>query len=65
MEAKNEVPHLTLLLVTEVADKLKVSNRSVYRYIKKGLLPAVHLGTRTIRVRNEDLADFVLRYRRE
>jgi len=65
MEAKKEIPNLTLLKVTEVADKLKVSKRSVYRYINRGLLPSVRLGTKTIRVSTEDLATFVLKYRRE
>lgn len=49
-----------LLTVTEAADRLGVSSRTLYRLCAEGRLPHQHLGTGrgTIRIRAEDLAAF-------
>lgn len=44
-----------LLTVGEVASELKVSPRTVKRWIAQGLLEPVVLGPRTVRVRREEL----------
>ncbi len=43
----------------EVADRLKVSYRSVYRWVHAGRLPAYRVGEREWRVRNADLERFL------
>lgn len=40
----------TLLTPEQVADRLQVSRKTVYRWISAGDLPALKLGGRTIRV---------------
>jgi excisionase family DNA binding protein len=40
-----------LLTVDDVAELLGVSRRTVYRWIKKGVLPAIQLGRRKSPVR--------------
>ncbi|MHB2170097.1 helix-turn-helix domain-containing protein [Alsobacter sp. R-9] len=45
----------TLLTVTDVAEVLRVSTRTVRRLIKSGALASVTVG-RSVRVRAEDLA---------
>jgi excisionase family DNA binding protein len=47
-----------LLTVNQVAERLQVHQMSVRRWIKGGRLPGVRVGTRTIRVREEDLDAF-------
>src|SRR5579884_3287782 len=45
-----------LLTTAEAADLLKVSQVTIGRWIKRGRLPAYHLGPRKLRVRRADLA---------
>lgn len=47
-----------LLTLTEVADELRVSRPTVERWVGRGELPSVRLGT-CRRVRGEDLARWV------
>ena len=47
-----------LLTVSEVAQRLRLHEMTVRRHIRSGQLPAVRVGRR-IRVREEDLAEFV------
>ncbi len=49
-----------LLTVTEVARLLRVSNMTVYRMLKGGVLPAVRVG-RNYRIRNKDLSNFLIK----
>jgi len=51
-----------LLTVYEVAQRLGVCVRSVRGYIKRGALHVIRLG-RSVRVAENDLADFILRRR--
>jgi excisionase family DNA binding protein len=48
----------TLMTVTDVAATLKVSTRTLYRWIKSGDLPVRRLG-RSIRIDREELDRFV------
>lgn len=47
-----------LLTLDEVADRLRVGERTVRRYTADGRLPTVKLGA-AVRVHSEDLAAFV------
>jgi excisionase family DNA binding protein len=44
-----------LLRVSEVARALKVSERSIYTYVDKGLLERVKIGAQTMRITSESL----------
>ncbi len=48
-----------LLKLQDVASKLGVSLRQVWRYINDGRLPVRRLSARTVRVRAEDLEAFI------
>ena len=47
-----------LLTGKDVAHLLKISSSQAYKIIRRGELPAVHIG-RSIRVRPEDLKTFI------
>jgi len=47
-----------LLTGKDVAHLLKISSSQAYKIIRRGALPAVHIG-RSIRVRPEDLKTFI------
>jgi excisionase family DNA binding protein len=50
----------TLLTVHEVARKLRVSVRTVWRYEAAGKIPrAVHLGGNTVRWKARDIQDYL------
>ena len=57
---KRRLPQRTLT-VDEVADRLAVSRRTVLDWIGIGRLSALRLSPRTIRVRVEDLTEFIAR----
>ena len=44
-----------LVTVKEAATVLKVSTVTIKRYVKRGLLPAYHVGPRGLRIKREDL----------
>ena len=46
---------MALLLVADVADRLRISEREVRRWIAAGHLPVVRFG-RAVRIRPDDLA---------
>jgi excisionase family DNA binding protein len=48
-----------LLTVEEVAAHLGQHPVTVYETIRAGIIPAVRLGTRSIRVRESDLEDYL------
>ncbi len=52
-----------LLTVDEVAEILRVSPSTVYRRIQAGELPAIKLGHRQVRVRQEDLDAYIEAHR--
>jgi excisionase family DNA binding protein len=57
----NRIPRL--LAVTDIADLLRVSIKTVRRWIDRGDLRAHHLG-RCVRVSEEDLNAFLAQHRR-
>jgi excisionase family DNA binding protein len=50
--------HETYLTVQEVADVLKVTRKTVYRWIEAGELPVIQVG-REYRITETDLREFV------
>lgn len=53
-----------LLTLPEVARILGISRSAAYLLAKSGRLPSITIGPRIVRVRPEDLEDFILRHRR-
>ena len=53
----------SLLTLSEAAGLLQVSTRTLRRWIASGDLRCIRLGTRTIRLRRQDLDHFVARSR--
>ena len=51
-----------LLTITEVAQIAKLSTQTVRRHIKDGVLPALRLGKKMIRVRRGDLQHVLRRF---
>jgi excisionase family DNA binding protein len=51
--------HEQLWTIAEVAEYFQVSDRTVYRWLKAGLLPVLRLGPGTTRIRPQDLDAFV------
>lgn len=54
----NTVQTQTLLTIEEVAQALKVSKMTIYRYIKAKKLPAYKL-EQELRIKEDDLAEFL------
>lgn len=48
-----------LISLTDAADALAVSTRTVRRYIAEGQLEAVRLGRKTIRIRVDSIERFI------
>ena len=44
-----------LLTIHEVADSLRIHQKTLYRWIKEGKVKVVHIGPRTIRISPEEL----------
>ena len=51
-----------ILTIQEVAKLLKVSNRTVYRWIESGDLKVARIGRKTYRVFESDLRRFIRKY---
>jgi len=51
-----------ILTIQEVVKVLKVSNRTVYRWVEAGDLKAARIGRKTYRVFESDLRKFVRKY---
>ena len=51
-----------LLTVKEVASVMKVSQKTVYRWIESGNLKAARLGRKTYRVFENELMKFINKY---
>ena len=56
---RNEYPAQHLNKVPVVADYVGVHENTVWSWIRTGKLPAVRIGERVVRVRQQDLDDFV------
>lgn len=48
-----------LLRITEVAEILQISKTTAYRLVQVGGLPAVKIGKSSVRVRVEDLEQYI------
>jgi excisionase family DNA binding protein len=48
-----------LLTVQEVAEKLKISETTVYQWKAQGILPAVQLSRKALRFREKDINAFI------
>ncbi|MBI5934394.1 MAG: helix-turn-helix domain-containing protein [Chloroflexi bacterium] len=55
----NEISHINLLTIQEVATWAKVSTKTVYRWIANKKLPAIRLGSRTYRISEHDLLEYL------
>jgi len=51
-----------LLKGSEVAERLSVSRSKAYQLMKSNQLPTIKIG-KNVRVRNEDLEDYILAHR--
>ena len=58
MSNNTQQPHDVLLTIPEVAAKLRVSEKTIRRWIKGGDMQAAKLGNQW-RVRSRDLEDFI------
>ena len=58
-QAPMQQHHEQLWTIAEVAEYFQVSDRTVYRWLKAGLLPVLRLGPGTTRIRPQDLDAFV------
>ena len=52
-------PHPELLTVTETAARLRLTTKTVYGLIDTGVLPAIRVSERGLRVSSEDLAAYL------
>jgi len=48
-----------MLTVKQVADRLQVSTKTVYKWMTEGKLKYVRVGTRTVRIEEADLDKFL------
>jgi excisionase family DNA binding protein len=48
----------TLLNVTEVAKRLRVSRPTIYEWCAKGILPHIRMGVRMLRFRETDIEKY-------
>ena len=48
----------TLLTIDDVAQKLNLSKRTIYKYVYEGTLPAIKLGNKW-QFREQDIEDFI------
>jgi excisionase family DNA binding protein len=55
----DEWASMHLLTVAEVANWARVHPKTVYRWIKEGKLPAIQLGSRTYRVPESMVANYL------
>jgi len=50
---------MTLLTIEEAAERLKVSKRTIRRYISAGRLPAARVTRKTVRIKDADIAQLL------
>ena len=55
----SQISQVKLLTVQEVADWAKVSTKTVYRWIADNKIPAIRFGSRTYRISEKDLIDYL------
>jgi excisionase family DNA binding protein len=52
---------MTLFRVSEIADQLRVTPAAVYHWIKAGKIAPVRIGSKVVRVSEEELKNFLTR----
>jgi excisionase family DNA binding protein len=52
---------MTLYRVSEVADQLRVTPAAIYQSIKSGKIAPVRIGSKVVRVSEEELKNFLTR----
>ena len=55
----SQISQVRLLTVQEVAAWAKVSTKTVYRWISDSKIPAIRFGSRTYRISERDLIDYL------
>ena len=55
----SQISQVRLLTVQEVAEWAKVSTKTVYRWIADNKIPAIRLGSRTYRIAEKDLLEYL------
>jgi excisionase family DNA binding protein len=55
----SQISQVKLLTVQEVAEWAKVSTKTVYRWIADNKIPAIRFGSRTYRISEKDLIDYL------
>jgi excisionase family DNA binding protein len=59
MSIKTKASHIFLLTASQVAERLNTSKSFAYSLMKKREIPVVQIG-KSVRVRQEDLEEFIL-----
>jgi len=62
MRRKNQINHL--LTVEEVAEKLRLGPRTVYRLIETGKLKAIKISRKAYRISEKDLIQFIKKHKK-
>jgi excisionase family DNA binding protein len=55
----SELQQMNLLTIQEVADWVKVSTKTLYRWISDNKIPAIRLGNRTYRIPEKAIIDYL------
>lgn len=55
----SELQQMNLLTMQEVADWTKVSTKTIYRWISDNKIPAIQLGSRTYRIPEKAIIDYL------
>ena len=55
--------NINLLTIKEVAKKLRISERTVYRYIEAGKLKVIKLTRKVTRIAEKDLLQFLKKHK--
>lgn len=55
--------NINLLTIQEVAEKLRISERTVYRYIDAGKLKVIKLTRKVTRIAESDLLQFLKKHK--
>lgn len=62
MKGKNQINHL--LTVEEVAEKLRLGPRTVYRLIEVSKLKAIKISRKAYRISEKDLIQFIKKHKK-
>jgi len=54
---------IKLFTIKEVSDKLRLSERTIYRYIKYGVLKTIKFSRKATRIAEKDLLQFLKKHK--